>query len=464
MVRSVLAAALLCGCVAHTDDGDGISDGAENPDRWVPDGRWIRDPEGRVLMLRGVNYSALEWGNFSTEPHGPQESDFARIESWGFHVIRLPIAWAYLEPEPGKIDLSYLENEVDRVIEFAHRHGIVVVLDMHQYQWSMCFTGGLGIPTWTCDGKYDDDVLGLGRTQAQTDFWTGAEAPDGRPLLDHLADVWVKVAEYYRDNDSVVAFNFFNEPADYLSGTRAGLSYDEGVEVFEREVLFPYYERLAGLVRGVGAQQTLVLDPAVQRASGMRAHPQPIGDDNVVYEPHLYLGYLQPGKDTEDIRGDYAQAMTEAAEFGGPLWVGEWAGGAGGIPLVRDNLTMLDQFLLGSAFFGYFPSGNEMVATDGTENTELIDLLAHPYPSQTAGIPQVLNWDPDTRELRYVWAEDPEREVPDPTIVVVQTARLFPQGFNMVLSPGDTAEVDGDRVLIRADRHNALHSIEIHPN
>ncbi len=458
-----LALALIFGCGAPTDNAGTEADAGvtAHPKRWVPEGRWIRDADGRVLMLRGVNYSALEWGNFSTQPHGPQEADFARLASWGFHVVRLPIAWAYLEPEPGKIDLSYLKNEVDRVIGFAQRHDIVVVLDMHQFQWSMCFTGGLGIPTWTCDGKYKNDDFGIGRTQAESDFWTGAKAPDGRLLLDHLADVWLKVAEYYRDSPTVVAFNFFNEPSDMLTSIQTGPTYEEGVEAYERQVLFPYYKRLTGLVRGVGAQQTLVLDPAVQRASGMRVHPQPIGDDNVVYAPHLYLGYLHSGKTTNDIRQDYAQAMTEAVELGGPLWVGEWGGG--GPVFYRDSLTMLDEFLLGSACFGYFPSGNELVSADGVENLELINLLVRPYPVQTAGIPEVLNWDPDTHAFRYIWSEDPTRVIPDPTILFVPTARFFPQGFTMTLSAGDSAEIDGDRVVLHADRHRASHSFEIHP-
>lgn len=457
-----LALALLSGCGTAADGGTPADTSqAAHPNRWVPDGRWIRDAEGRVLMLRGVNYSALEWGNFSTQPHGPQEADFARIASWGFHVVRLPIAWAYLEPEPGKIDLSYLKTEVDRVIEFAHRHGIVVILDMHQFQWSMCFTGGLGIPTWTCDGKYKNDDFGVGRTQAESDFWSGAKAPDGRLLLDHLADVWLKVAEYYRDSPTVVAFNFFNEPSDMLTSLQTGPTYEEGVAAYERQVLFPYYQRLTGLVRGVGAQQTLVLDPAVQRASGMRVHPQPIGDANVVYAPHLYLGYLHSGTTTNDIRKDYAQAMTEAVELGGPLWVGEWGGG--GPAFYRDSLTMLDEFLLGSACFGYFPSGNELVSADGVENLELINLLVRPYPVQTAGIPQVLNWDPDKHEFRYIWAEDPNHAIPDPTIVFVPTARFFPQGYTTVLSAGDSAEIDGDRLLIHVDHHSASHSLEIHP-
>ena len=38
-----MAAALICGCGAQTDGG-----GAQNPNRWVPDGRWIRGCDGRM--------------------------------------------------------------------------------------------------------------------------------------------------------------------------------------------------------------------------------------------------------------------------------------------------------------------------------------------------------------------------------------------------------------------------------
>src|SRR6185436_5699792 len=125
-----------------------------------PDGTWIRDPQGRVLLLRGSNYSGLEWGYFSNQPHGPEEADFAQMETWGVGVVRLPIAWTYLEPEPNRINLDYLRDEVDRVIGFAERHGMAVIVDMHQFNWSSCFTGGLGVPPWTCAGKYPDRLSG----------------------------------------------------------------------------------------------------------------------------------------------------------------------------------------------------------------------------------------------------------------------------------------------------------------
>jgi hypothetical protein len=50
------------------------------------DGQWLRDVRGRVVLLRGLNYSGLEFGNFVGMPHGPEEADFAQMASWGVDV------------------------------------------------------------------------------------------------------------------------------------------------------------------------------------------------------------------------------------------------------------------------------------------------------------------------------------------------------------------------------------------
>jgi len=115
------------------------------------DGSWIRDTADRVVLLRGINYSGLEFGNFFGAPHGPEEADFGQMASWGVNVVRLPVAWNYLEPSPNEVDLGHLRDEVDPIVRFARRRGMVVVLELHQFQWSPC-TGGNGAPAWSCAG------------------------------------------------------------------------------------------------------------------------------------------------------------------------------------------------------------------------------------------------------------------------------------------------------------------------
>jgi len=64
------------------------------------DGSSIRDRDGRFVLLRGLSYSALEFGNVIGKPNGPDPSDFDQMASFGVNVVRLPIAWHYLEPSP----------------------------------------------------------------------------------------------------------------------------------------------------------------------------------------------------------------------------------------------------------------------------------------------------------------------------------------------------------------------------
>ena len=130
---------------------------------------------GRVVLLRGVNYSGLEFGNFFGSPRPPEESDFAQMATWGVNVVRLPIAWHYLETAPNVLDLDHLRMQVDPIVRFARRHDMVVVLEMHQFQWSPC-TGGNGVPRWSCEnGGYAHDAIG--GFNAQHDFWRARSRP-----------------------------------------------------------------------------------------------------------------------------------------------------------------------------------------------------------------------------------------------------------------------------------------------
>jgi endoglycosylceramidase len=429
------------------------------------DGAWLRDRRGRVVLLRGVSYSGLEFGNFVGQPNGPAEADFAQMAGWGMNVVRLPVAWNDLEPAPGVFDRGHLHAQIDAVVRFARRHGIAVVIDMHQYRWSPCF-GGNGVPAWTCeDGGYPPD----GYFQAEHDFWAGALAPDGRRQIDHLVDVWTRLARHFRSRSNVIGFDFLNEPLDVQNA--AG---------FEHDALYPFYREVLAAVRAARAPQLAFLEPSLLRNVGLAAHPEPVGDAALVYAPHLYtttygLPDLQYTGDRAAITSDYAQAAAEATAQGAVLWVGEYGGNttvAGGFLaatelFLRDSLAEQEARLVGSAFWAYFPSDNtfSLVDASGAEKGTLVDLLARPFPMATAGIPEALTWDPDTRELSYRFAEDPAGGVEDPTVLFVPAGRHYPAGFVVQTSAGDAWQFDAtrSRLVIRRDPSRSEHTVQIRP-
>lgn len=455
---SVLAAALLLVASAA----------AARTGRLRSDGTWIRDASGRVVLLRGANYSGLEFGNFFGAPRGPDESDFAQMASWGVNLVRLPVAWHYLEPAPDQIDVGHLRTQVDPIVRFARRHGMVVVIELHQFQWSPC-TAGNGAPAWSCEGRgYARDAIG--GFVAQSDFWQGLTAPDARPLLDHLLEVWRTIARHYRRNRAVTGFELLNEPLD-LFGSPA---------TFEHDRLYPAYRRWARVVRDAGAPQMLVLEPPLSRNLGIPAHPEPIGDANLVYAPHLYTGTsglpdLAYDGNRAAVDADYALAAAEAAAQGAVLWPGEYGGNttaAGGFLaatelFLRHTLEEQEERLVGSAVWAYVPTDNTFSLVDaaGNEKGALVDLFARPYPQATAGIPQALHWDPDTRVLTFSFAEDPSRRIPDPTVIFVPFARHYPAGVTIETSPGESVRVDlrRSRIVVRRDRGRTLHTIVLRP-
>ena len=430
------------------------------------DGTWLRDRSGRVVLLRGMNYSGLEFGAFPGMPRGPEESDFAQMATWGVNVIRLPIAWHYLETSPNVFDRGYLRNDVDPVIKFARHHGIAVVIEFHQFQWSPC-THGNGVPAWSCaDGGYSPDFGGA--LNAEHDFWAGRLAPDGRPLVDHMLDAWRLVVRHYRGRTNVIGFDFLNEPLDASDAA------------FEHDTLYPFYRRMTALVRGERAHQTIFLEPPVTRNLGVRAHPEPIGDANLVYAPHLYtttfgLPDLKYTGNRAAVTTDYAQAAAEAAEQGAVLWVGEYGGStvaAGGFlaateQFLADSLSEQDMRLLGSGFWAYFPTDNtfSLVDVTGAEKGRLVDIFTRPYPMLTAGIPRTIAWDAAAGTFDFAFDEDPDRDVRDPTVVFLPGARRYPGGVAIETTAGDKATFDALRsvLIVERDRSVAHHEVHLHP-
>ncbi len=150
------------------------------------DGSWLKDAQGRTLLLRGVNLGANSKlparpdgathrregffnhreVSFVGRPFALSQADahFARLKAWGCSFLRFQVTWEAIEHAgPGLYDQAYLDY-VRAVLQRAAAHGIDVFIDPHQDAWSR-FSGGSGAPGWTFE------AVGLDTRQFET---TGA--------------------------------------------------------------------------------------------------------------------------------------------------------------------------------------------------------------------------------------------------------------------------------------------------
>src|SRR5262249_2251253 len=117
----------------------------------------LRDQRGREVTLRGVNARAqgifdvaFADGRLPLEDIPTfDEGDAERMRGFGFNLLRLPISWSALEPEPGRYDPRYL-GRIAGIVKLCQRRGILVIVDFHQDAFSKEI-GQDGAPRWTLD-------------------------------------------------------------------------------------------------------------------------------------------------------------------------------------------------------------------------------------------------------------------------------------------------------------------------
>src|SRR5215472_12528125 len=154
-VRGVAVLALVlaaAGCHSSTQPPGAAT--RTDPDAVHVVGRTFRDGRGRQLLFRGYNAKATTLFDV-TFPDGrtPNETfdDFddtaaTRIEELGMNVLRLPVNWSGLEPQP----LAYSDAffaKLAAVLDLARAHHFYVVIDMHQDAYSKEI-GEDGAPLW----------------------------------------------------------------------------------------------------------------------------------------------------------------------------------------------------------------------------------------------------------------------------------------------------------------------------
>jgi endoglycosylceramidase len=315
------------------------------------EGPRIVDPQGRVVVLRGLNTGNV--GKDGVRVYGPLQQELKKNNAaWGFNCMRLVFVWEGLEPEPGKYDRAYLK-QIEDLVGICRDAGVWAVLDMHQDLFARGQYGGNGAPKWACHDKglamHAAPYWGLNYLQPPVTacfdaFWADAPGPDGTGIQTHYIKTWQYVAEHFKDDATVAGYDLMNEPypgSDMASmigafvsslGKAAGpaaqakwqaalggfdpktqyaeltaplrdprvldrVLKDTAVPVhrFETAKQQPFYDRLVTAIRQVDPRHICFFEPIVIAGCGVETSLRPpraadgTPHGNLVFAPHYYL-------------------------------------------------------------------------------------------------------------------------------------------------------------------------------
>jgi endoglycosylceramidase len=253
---------------------------------------------GQVVILRGINYPGYQYA----EPKLHNSYAYKNFAQLGFNVVRLPISWANLEPQPGMFNAGYLYRYVDHDVQWAKAVGVYIVLDMHQFYWAEKF-GGDGAPDWSVQGFAPNE---LGLRQAVSKFWSDSN------LQGHLLSVWTKIARHYANEPTIAGYDILNEP----------LIYTSIIPWLNATSIDNFYDKAVQGIRSVDKNHIIFLEPSNFNTYKLTT------PTNIVWSPHFYpLAFSNKYYDQNftllelDFEAKYETFVTE---LNAPMWIGEF--------------------------------------------------------------------------------------------------------------------------------------------
>ncbi|NIA16678.1 MAG: cellulase family glycosylhydrolase [Nitrospiraceae bacterium] len=126
------------------------SSSSSGPREPVEEGTFfIRDDDGRVVILHGMGIMNSSKGHPERLPTLDEDAVERYALEWGFNAVRYLIFWDGVEPNRGEFDTSYLDKTEERLDWFA-ANDVHVILDMHQDVYSQYFCCD-GAPEWAIE-------------------------------------------------------------------------------------------------------------------------------------------------------------------------------------------------------------------------------------------------------------------------------------------------------------------------
>ncbi len=405
------------------------------------DGRvYFADANGRALQLHGFNDKTPDPAATLTDEM------LAGAAERGLDHYRMTIYWQDLEPAQGVYDDAYMDS-VLTAIRRAERHGIRVILDMHQDVYGEAFNSR-GAPEWATvdDGlPYEPQVSWL------EDYLQPAvqRAFENLYELDWLRqaqiDAWLHVVEAVKDEPAVLGYDLMNEPFGELG---EGENLLEAAARVEREQITPMYQRLTDAISAVDPDHWVFIEPPNLASLGIPTSLGPVNGPKVAFYPHMYdtsLEFSTYDPDSteytydEDFFTNWSGAITTYVDRNPmPMLVGEWGVANPDAHSMdayfREALTTMSEVASGWSHFQFcFGGGYCSVDAEGNDRPNVGQVFL-PYTRAIAGAPTSSIYDFDTGELRTVYRDNTAE---GPTEIFLPVSRSYPDGFRVLTSDAE---------------------------
>jgi aryl-phospho-beta-D-glucosidase BglC (GH1 family) len=236
--------------------------------------------EKMVSELTSSEYATRFWREFRA--NYITEADIRRIAELGFNSVRPALnARLFLTESdpPRRVDEGY--QLLDNLVKWSKAHGVYVIIDMH------------GAPGGQTGQNIDDSSNDEPELFMQQKY------------QDQLVELWVELAQRYKDEPTVAGYDLLNEPLPERTGAAA--KYKHLVE--------PLYQRITKAIRAVDPKHMIILE-GVDWANDWSIFTERF-DDNLVYQFHYYCW------DTPVRLRSIDKYLDQRKRLNAPVWVGE---------------------------------------------------------------------------------------------------------------------------------------------
>lgn len=465
------------------------------------DGRWLVDPQNRVVLLHGVN---TVW---KTEPYYPPDSadgfiaaDAQWLADHGFNSARIGTLWVGVTPDaPDQVDQAYL-TAWDRIIQLMAAQQIWMLFDFHQDMMTPEYQGE-GVPEWAVEPlKGTINSLPLPRpmfgfpfnyfTPQVSELYDNLWAERGM-VWDGFRDAWIAVASKWKNQPYHMGYDLMNEPWAGQEYPTCIFLYGIGCPNSDTNEIQPFFEHAIAGIRTVDQSNIVWMEP--QLLAGGTGYPTGLGpiegESQLGYSFHNYcplnaltqaaqlglvLGSLPVDTCEMFENNTMDQARVSAERMGAVEMLTEF-GASDDLALIARVTAQADARLMGWHYWHYKNWGDPttqsqesgaqgMFADDADLSSVKMDklrILERTYPQATAGIPVALSFNPDTAEFSYRYTP---RTATAPTEIYVPVALHYPNGYQVQVSGATVASApDATKLVLTNDAGAAEVTVTVTP-